>query len=61
VLENRYWSLSIDTARNFPYDAILPETQTSYNKYSYPVEARTIVVMESSLDRRHFLRKLLGL
>jgi glycogen operon protein len=61
VLKNRYWSLSIDTSRNFPYDAILPENQTSYNKHSYPVETRTIAVMESSLDHRHFLQKLLGL
>lgn len=59
VLKNRYWCLSIDTSRNFPYDTILPENQTFYNKHIYPVEARTIVVMESSSERRHFLRTLL--
>ncbi|MGR8934287.1 MAG: glycogen debranching protein GlgX [Gammaproteobacteria bacterium] len=55
VLKSRHWCLAIDTSANFPDDAILPENQSPYNNYSYPVEARTIVVMESSLDPGLFL------
>ena len=50
-LKGRDWRLSIDTSRSFPNDAILPEEQTPYRKSSYPVEPKTVVVMESSLRK----------
>lgn len=50
-LKNRIWKLSVDTARQFPGDAILPEDQTPYRKNLYPVEPKTVVVLESSLHK----------
>jgi isoamylase len=55
ALNNRYWCVAIDTARSFPHDAILPEDQTPFKNRNYPVEGRSIVVMESSIRKRWLL------
>lgn len=51
VLKNGGWRLAIDTAKNFPDNAILPEDQVPYRGQSYPVEPKSVVVMESSLKK----------
>jgi len=51
VLKNRLWGLSIDTSKSFPNDAIAPAEQKPYRKRKYPIEAKTVVVMESLLRK----------
>lgn len=54
VFKQRVWNLSIDTANNFPDDAIPLELQKPYKNMHYAVRPRTVVVMESAPVRRTF-------
>ncbi|MGR9052333.1 MAG: glycogen debranching protein GlgX [Gammaproteobacteria bacterium] len=55
VLKNRAWKLAIDTAQAFPGDAVAPEEQIPHRLRSYVVAPKSVVVMESSPQRKWFI------
>jgi isoamylase len=51
TIKNRCWNLSVDTSKSYPNDAVLPGDQVHYNKKYYPVEPKSVVVLESSFRK----------
>ncbi len=47
VIQEQQWHLAIDTALRSPFDTIVPAKQVPIKGFSYPVQARSVVVFES--------------
>ncbi|MDD4915932.1 MAG: glycogen debranching protein GlgX [Methylococcales bacterium] len=48
LIAGKQWCLAVDTALNSPKDIIAPKDQKPLGKYHYHVEARSVVVLEST-------------
>ena len=46
VIQEQKWHLAIDTALKSPFDTVSPEQQVPIRGFSYPVQARSVVVFE---------------
>jgi len=46
VIQEQKWHLAIDTALKSPFDTVSPDKQVPIKGFSYPVQARSVVVFE---------------